>query len=172
MVIIKSFLNDCSPQWSSYSLCIKLCLLNINNISKGHIGSLGGRCSILDLLFWERGVSKFKLPYNYSKMISLQNVMGKIINDIITFFLFNILKLLCSNCFVHLSYFPTSTSVLNGLVRPFESNCTWIYIKLDLTFFYFSSYLCFTLLYFMSEVKYWSKVGVDLEFWNTTHFVF
>ena len=102
------------PQWSSYSLCIKLCLLNINNISKGHIGSLGERCSILDLLFWERGVAKFKLPYNYTKMISLQNVIGKIINDIITLFLFNILKLLCSNCFVHLSYFPTSTSVLNG----------------------------------------------------------
>ena len=50
-------------------------------------------------------------------MISLQYVMGKIINDIITLFLFNILKLLCSNCFVHLSYFSISTSVLNGLVR-------------------------------------------------------
>ena len=50
------------------------------------------------------------------KMISLQNVMEKIINDIITLFLFNILKLLCSYNFVHLSYFPTSTSVLNGLV--------------------------------------------------------
>ena len=53
----------------------------------------------------------------YMKMISLQNVMGKIINnDIITLFLFNILKLLCSYYFVHLSYFPTSTSVLNDLV--------------------------------------------------------
>ena len=30
------------------------------------------------------------------KMISLQNVIEKIINDIITLFLFNILKLLCS----------------------------------------------------------------------------
>ena len=50
------------------------------------------------------------------KMISLQNVMEKIINDIITLFLFNILKLLCSYFFVHLSYFPTSTCVLNGLV--------------------------------------------------------
>ena len=38
----------------------------------------------------------FKLSYNYMKMISLQNVMRKIINDIITLFLFNILKLLCS----------------------------------------------------------------------------
>ena len=73
-------------------------LLNINNISKGHIGSLGERCSILDLLFWERGVAKFKLSYNYMKMISLQNGMEKTINDIITLFLFNILKLLCSNC--------------------------------------------------------------------------
>ena len=50
------------------------------------------------------------------KMISLQNVMAKIINDIITLFLFNILKLLCSHFFVHLSYFPTSTNVLNGFV--------------------------------------------------------
>ena len=58
----------------------------------------------------------FKLPYNYIEMIFLQNDMEKIINDIITLFLFNILKLLCSYYFVHLSYFPTSTSVLNGLV--------------------------------------------------------
>ena len=47
-----------------------------------------------------------------------------------------------------------------------------IYVRLDLTFFHFSSYLCFILLYFMSYVKYWSKVEVDSEFWNTTHFVF
>ena len=39
-----------------------------------------------------------KLLYNYMKMISLQNVMEKTINDIITLFLFNILKLFCSNC--------------------------------------------------------------------------
>ena len=38
----------------------------------------------------------FTLSYNYMKMISLQNVMGKMINDIITLFLFNILKLLRS----------------------------------------------------------------------------
>ena len=38
----------------------------------------------------------FKLSYNYMKMISLQNVMEKIINGIFTLFLFNILKLLCS----------------------------------------------------------------------------
>ena len=43
--------------------------------------------------------------------------MRKIINDIFTLFLFNILKLLCSYfVFVHLSYFPKSMSVLNGLV--------------------------------------------------------
>ena len=58
----------------------------------------------------------FKLSYNYMEMISLQNVMEKIIHYIITLFLFNILKLLCSYFFVHLSYFPTSTSVMNGLV--------------------------------------------------------
>ena len=41
-------------------------------------------------------MAKFKLSYNYMKIISLQNVMEKLINDIITLFLFNILKLLCS----------------------------------------------------------------------------
>ena len=39
----------------------------------------------------------FKSSYNYMKMISLQNVIEKIINDNITLFLFNILKLLCLN---------------------------------------------------------------------------
>ena len=38
----------------------------------------------------------FKLSYNFMKMISLQNVTEKIINDIIALFLFNISKLLCS----------------------------------------------------------------------------
>ena len=56
----------------------------------------------------------FKLSYNYMKMISLQNVMEKIINDIITLFLLNILKPLCCYFLVHLSYFTTSMSVLNG----------------------------------------------------------
>ena len=52
---------------------------------KGILDHWGERCSILDLLFWERGgVAKFKLLYNYMKMISLQNVMEIIINDIIT----------------------------------------------------------------------------------------
>ena len=43
-------------------------------------------------------MATFKLSNDYMKMISLQNVMEKIINDIITLFLLNILKLLCSNC--------------------------------------------------------------------------
>ena len=38
----------------------------------------------------------FKLSNNYMKMISLLNVMEKIINDIIILFLCNMLKLLCS----------------------------------------------------------------------------
>ena len=58
----------------------------------------------------------FKLSYNYMKMIPLQNIMEKIINDSMTLFLLNILKLLCSNFLVRLSYFPTSTSVLNCVV--------------------------------------------------------
>ena len=45
---------------------------------------------------------------------------------IITLFLFNILKLLSSYYFVHLSYFPTSTSVLNGLVSHIWGKlCQW-----------------------------------------------
>ena len=63
---------------------------------KGILDHWGERCSILDLLFWERGVAKFKLSYNYMKIFFLQNDMEKIINDIITLFLFNILKLLRS----------------------------------------------------------------------------
>ena len=57
----------------------------------------------------------FKLSYIYMKMMSLQtvNVIEKIINDSIKSFMFDVLKLLCSNFFLHLSYFPTSTSVLN-----------------------------------------------------------
>ena len=38
------------------------------------------------------------------KMISLQNVIEKIINDIITLFLFNILKLLCSYFFTFILF--------------------------------------------------------------------
>ena len=37
-----------------------------------------------------------KSSYNYMKMISLQNVMEKIVNGIVILFRFNILKLLCS----------------------------------------------------------------------------
>ena len=51
----------------------------------------------------------------------------KMFNDvIITLFLFNILKLLSSYYFVHLSYFPTSTSVLNGFVSHIWGQlCQW-----------------------------------------------
>ena len=61
-------------------------------------------------------MAKFKLLYNYMKMIYLQNVMEKTINDIITLFLFKYFKAIMLQLCVHLSYFPTSTSVLNGLV--------------------------------------------------------
>ena len=76
----------------------------------------GGGSDVVSLIYcFGKGGGYFKLLYNYMKMIFLQNCMEKLINDIITLFLFNILKLLCSY-FVHLSYFPTSTSVLNCLV--------------------------------------------------------
>ena len=77
------------------------------------------RCSIVDLLFRENGVAILKLPYNYMKMISLQNVMEKIINDSIVLYLFNILKLLCyyfCTFILFVSYFPSSASVLNCLM--------------------------------------------------------
>ena len=50
----------------------------------------------------------FKSSYNSMKIISLQIAMEKIINDYITLFLFNILKLLCHQfpiVFVPLSFF-------------------------------------------------------------------
>ena len=56
----------------------------------------------------------FKLSYYYMKIISLQNVMEKMINDSITLFLFNILKLLCS-IFCTCIFF-LSTSVLKCMV--------------------------------------------------------
>ena len=67
-----------------------------------------------------KGVAIFKLSYYCMKMISLQNVMEKIINYISTLFLFNILKLLCSYVlYIYLIfYFPISTSVFNGLAGP------------------------------------------------------
>ena len=136
----------------------------------GILDHWGERCSILDLLFWKGVVvAIFKLSYSYMKVISLKNVMEKIINDIITLFLFNILKLLWPN-FVHLSYFPTSTSVLNGLVSHIWEQLYINLRKIRFNIFYFSSYLCFILLYFMSYVKYWSKVAVDLEFWKYNTF--
>ena len=49
----------------------------------------------------------FKSTFNYMKKISLKNLRKKIINDSITLFLFNILKLLCPNILNLLSYFPT-----------------------------------------------------------------
>ena len=63
-----------------------------------------------------KGVTIFKLSYNYMKMISLQNVMEKIINDIITLFLFNILN----NCapifctFILLSYINVCIELFGG----------------------------------------------------------
>ena len=51
-------------------------------------------------------MAKFKLSYNYMKIISLQNVMEKLINDIITLFLFDILSYYAPNVctFILISY--------------------------------------------------------------------
>ena len=81
----------------------------------------------------------------------IQNVMEKIINDIITLSMFNILKLLGSYYFVHLSYFPTFNICIEWFGEShFRSTEYKMYVRLDLTLFHFSSYLCFILLHFMS----------------------
>ena len=51
-------------------------------------------------------MAKFKLSYNYIKIISLQNVMEKLINDIITLFLFKISSYCAPNfcTFILISY--------------------------------------------------------------------
>ena len=62
------------------------------------------------------GVAEFKLSYNYMKMISLKKCYGennKWYYNIISVEYFKAIVLLF---FVHLSYFPTLMSVLNGLV--------------------------------------------------------
>ena len=59
----------------------------------------------------------FKLSYNYMKLISLQNVMEKIINDIITFISDLYFKAIVLLLFCTVFLFSTSTSVLNGLVN-------------------------------------------------------
>ena len=56
--------------------------------------------SPLKVIFYSFGKGEgviFKLSYNYMKQISLQIMMEKIINDSITSFRFNHLKLLCRN---------------------------------------------------------------------------
>ena len=61
---------------TSYSLCMYVCLVNINKISKGHIGSLGGGDDVVSWIYYfGQGVTLFKLSYYCMKMISLQNFM-------------------------------------------------------------------------------------------------
>ena len=62
------------------------------------------------------GVAKFKLSYNYMKMVSLKKYYGennKWYYNIISVEYFKAIVLLY---FVHLSYFPALMSLLNGLV--------------------------------------------------------
>ena len=75
-----------------------------------------GNDVVSGIYFSVKGVAIFKLSYNYMKITSLQNVVEKIINDSITLFMYNILKAIVLQFFVHLSYFPTRTSVLNCVV--------------------------------------------------------
>ena len=94
----------------------------------------------------------FKSSYSYMKIISLLNVMEKIINDSFTLFLFSILKLLCPIfcTFIIFSLINVCVSLceeshLRSTVYEFTLNK----LRLDLTFFYFSSQLCFKLLYYI-----------------------
>ena len=50
---------------------------------------------VISLMFWERG-GYVQAVIQLNEVISLQNVLEKIMNDINTLFLFNILKILCS----------------------------------------------------------------------------
>ena len=52
------------------------------------------------------GVARLKLSYYYMNLISLQNVMGTLIDGSITLFLCKILKLICSDfrTFILFSY--------------------------------------------------------------------
>ena len=79
------------------------------------------------------------------KMILLKNVMEKTINDSITLFLFNILKLLCPNfCTFILSYINVCIGLCDeSHLRVTAKTFTLDKLRLDLTFFYFSSHLCF-----------------------------
>ena len=65
---------------------------NINKISKGHTGSLESRCSILDLLFWER-VGYIQVVILLFEYDFFTNINEKLIHDSITFFLFELLVL-------------------------------------------------------------------------------
>ena len=99
--------------------------------------------------------------------------MEKIINDIFTLFLFNILKLLCSNflyiylIFLHQRlYWMAWWGTLRATVYKFTQ-------EFDLTFFYFKFIPIFytLVLHILGKVLVKSP-ALDLGFRNTTHFVF
>ena len=72
--------------------------------------------------------------------------MEKIINDNITLFLFNILNLLCPNfCTIILFSYINVCIELYGEshLKATVYKLTLDKLRLDLTFFYFSLYLCF-----------------------------
>ena len=78
--------------------------------------------------------------------------MKKVINDSVTLFLFNILKLLCSNflyiyviSYINVTFELCGGSHLRATVYKFN-------IRMDLTLLYFSPYLCF-LYYCITCVK-------------------
>ena len=107
---------------------------------------------VLSWIHWfGKGVAIFKLSYSY--MISVQTVMEKIINDSITLFLYNILKLLCSNFLYIYLIFLYQRQYRIVWWNTFESNCIKIYVRLNLKLFYLSAYLCFYSLVFHVLIK-------------------
>ena len=149
-----------------------VCWIYIYIIDKISIGNIG-KMQYLGFIVFGKGWLYSSCHTAIWKWFLYKMVcMEKIINDIITLFMFNILKLLCSYfSYIYLIFLHHRLYWINLWVT-FESICIWIYVRFDLTFFFFSSYLCFILLYFICYVKYWSKVAVELEFWNITNVVF
>ena len=79
-------------------------------------------------------------------------------------YIYLIFKSYCAPIFVHLSYFPTSTSVLNCLVSHILEKLYINLRKIGFNIFLFKFMPMFYTLVFMPLVMYWSKVVVALEF--------
>ena len=115
----------------------------------------------------------FKSSYNYMKMIYLQNVIEKIISNNFALFLINNLKLFCPIffcTFILFSYINVCIELCDvSHLRATVYKFTLDKLRLDLTFFYFSSYLCFKtlVLHALSKVLVKSQGRFGVLKYNT-----